>query len=327
MSQFDREMLRSELTGLAASGVYIGTSSWKYEGWLGQVYDPARYVYRSKFAKTRFERGCLTEYAEVFKTVCVDAAYYAFPAQKYLEGLAAQVPDDFQFAFKVTDDITIKRFPNLARFGLKAAQSNPNFLNADLFATAFLGPCSLIKSKTGILIFEFSHFHASDFTHGREFVSALDIFLGALPQGWRYGVEMRNRKWLQPDYFATLHRHGVAHVLNNWTDMPSVAEQMTLPGNETAGHMAARFLLKPGRNYEQAVALFQPYRQVQEPNEEARAAATQLAAEGVKKGARRPTFIYVNNRLEGNSPSTIAAILARLRAKREGTTDDAGTPE
>ena len=28
------------------------------------------------FAESRFEKNCLTEYAEVFKTVYVDAAYY-----------------------------------------------------------------------------------------------------------------------------------------------------------------------------------------------------------------------------------------------------------
>jgi uncharacterized protein YecE (DUF72 family) len=47
-------------------------------------------------------------YANVFKTVCVSAAYYNFPAIKYLEGLAAQAPPDFQFNFNVTDSITIK---------------------------------------------------------------------------------------------------------------------------------------------------------------------------------------------------------------------------
>ncbi len=30
---------------LAAQGVYIGTSSWKYPGWCGTLYDPARYEY------------------------------------------------------------------------------------------------------------------------------------------------------------------------------------------------------------------------------------------------------------------------------------------
>ena len=66
------------------------------------LYDCARYEYRGKFAETRFKRDCLREYAEVFKTVCVDAAYYTFPSQQYLEGMVNQTPDDFVFGLKVT---------------------------------------------------------------------------------------------------------------------------------------------------------------------------------------------------------------------------------
>jgi uncharacterized protein YecE (DUF72 family) len=65
----------------------VGTSSWKYEGWLGQLYSAERYEYRGRVAKSRFERDCLGEYAEVFKTVCVDAAYYTFPSVPYLNRL------------------------------------------------------------------------------------------------------------------------------------------------------------------------------------------------------------------------------------------------
>src|SRR6476646_3776336 len=104
------------------------------------LYDESRYAYRGKFAKSRFERDCLSEYAEVFKTVCVDAAYYTFPRPDYLQKLADAVPDDFRFGFKVTDTVTIKKFPKLNRFGEKAGQPNGDFLNADLFATAFLKP-------------------------------------------------------------------------------------------------------------------------------------------------------------------------------------------
>src|SRR2546427_5997960 len=107
---FDRERMKVKAAELAAKGVFIGTSSWKYEGWFDQLYTPARYEYRGKVAKTRFQRECLSEYAEVFKTVCVDAAYYTFPSQKYLEGMASQVKPDFRFAYKVTDEITIKKF-------------------------------------------------------------------------------------------------------------------------------------------------------------------------------------------------------------------------
>ena len=78
---FDRDAMKQKAANLAANGIFIGTSSWKYDGWFGQLYTPSRYEYRGKVAKTRFERDCLTEYAGVFKTVCVDAAITLFPAR------------------------------------------------------------------------------------------------------------------------------------------------------------------------------------------------------------------------------------------------------
>ena len=124
---FDREQIKEKATALAAKGVFIGTSSWKYDGWCDQLYTRARYEYRGKFAETRFNRDCLSEYAEVFKTVCVDAAYYTFPRPEYLHGLADAVPDDFRFGFKVTDALTIKKFPNHARHGARAGNRTQTF--------------------------------------------------------------------------------------------------------------------------------------------------------------------------------------------------------
>src|SRR6266704_2425788 len=109
----DRELIKGAVAKLATRGVFIGSSSWKYPGWRGQLYDGEKYVTRGTFSESRFNRDCLAEYAEVFKTVCVHAAYYKFPDQRYLEGMVSQVPADFQFAFKVTDEITVKRFTNL----------------------------------------------------------------------------------------------------------------------------------------------------------------------------------------------------------------------
>lgn len=308
---FAREQMKARVVELAAKGVFIGTSSWKYEGWLGQLYSPERYEYRGKVAETRFKRNCLTEYAEVFKTVCVDAAYYKFPDHRYLEGLVSQVPEDFQFGFKVTDDITLKRFTNLPRFGIRAGKPNENFLNADLFINAFLKPCEEFRQNVGLLMFEFSRFYSSDYAHGREFVAGLDTFLGKLPKGWPYAIEIRNHHWLQDDYFQCLSRHGVAHVFNSWDAMPPVSEQIALPHSQTNPNLsAARFLLKPGRKYEEAVKTFQPYREVKEPNLDARAAGKELIARGKKAGPDRKTFIYVNNRLEGNALGTIDAMVS-----------------
>jgi len=278
---FDRGKIKPSALQLASQGVFIGTSSWKYEGWLGQLYTPSRYEYRGKVAKTRFERDCLAEYAEIFETVCVDSAYYNFPSRDYLHKLADAVPDDFRFGLKVTDVITIRKFPNLARFGTKAGEPNRDFLNAELFATAFLKPCEEIRNKVGVLIFEFSRFWPSDYEHGRDFVSVLDAFLGKLPNGWPYAIELRNKHWLQAEYFGCLARHGVSHVFNSWDAMPSVGEQMALPCSRTNPSLiAARFLLKPGRKYEDAVKAFAPYDSTKEINQEARQAGTALVREG-----------------------------------------------
>src|SRR5579883_366941 len=270
--QFNRDELRRQMAELAGQGVFIGTSSWKYPGWCGTLYERERYEYRGKFAQSRFNRNCISEYAEVFKTVCVDAAYYTFPTEKYLSEMAQQTPADFRFAFKVTDIVTLKKFPNLDRFAELAGKPNENFLNAELFQESFLTPCESIRNSIGLLIFEFSRFWPSDYAHGRDFVADLEKFLSKLPPGWPYGVELRNRPWLRPQYFECLSRHGVTHVFNSWEAMPAVSEQMALPGSRTnPGLVATRFLLKPGRTYEEAVKTFEPYDSVKEVVPEARA--------------------------------------------------------
>jgi len=307
---FDRDKMKAAAATLAQRGVFIGTSSWKYPGWRGMLYADDRYIWRGRFSEARFDRLCLAEYAEVFKTVCVDAAYYKFPERAQLESLVSQVPGDFLFTLKVTDEITVKTFPNLPRFGLRAGRPNENFLNADLLASAFLTACEPFKANIGLVLFEFSHFHTADFARGRDFVEALDQFLGKLATGWRYGVEIRNRNFLHADYFATLTRHGVAHIYNSWGDMPPVSEQLALPGSRTrSDFFGVRFLLQPGRRYEEAVKLFRPYDRVRETNADGRAAGARLIKEIATGEGRTKAFIYVNNRFEGNALETIDAMI------------------
>jgi uncharacterized protein YecE (DUF72 family) len=304
-----RELSRAAHDLALSANLYLGTSSWKYEGWLGQLYDERRYLTRGKLSHKRFEAECLGEYAETLPSVCVDAGYYRFPSEKYLANLCAQVPENFRLGFKVTDEITVKKFPKLERFGDRAGSDNPNFLNARLFVDAFLGPLSPHRRKTGVLIFEFSAFYPTHFERLRDFIAALDEFLGHLPAGWQYGVEVRNAKLLRSEYFDVLRAHHVAHVFNSWTKMPPVEEQMAVPGAFTTDFYAARFLLRPGRAYEQAVKEFQPYAQTRERNQEARAALRSLIQRSAAQPTARPSYAFVNNRLEGNSPNTIAAAL------------------
>lgn len=299
------------LQNLGQNGLFLGTSSWKYPGWIGQLYEEQRYLTRSKFSNARFERECLSEYAETFQSVCVDASFYRFPDPKFLASIHEQVPDDFRFSHKVTDTVTTRHFPNLPRHGSHAGQRNPVFLDPGIFLNSFLKPMRRYQEQTGLLIFEFTRFKQGDFKRGREFLELLDRFLGALPtREWDFAIELRNPSLLRPEYFDLLNRHHVGHVYNHWQRMPASGEQIDLcPPDQLEGPCGMRLLLKPGRPYKEAVQSFQPYKQLQEERPEAREAATRFLRGSATKPLKRKAYVYVNNRLEGNALQTLAALL------------------
>jgi uncharacterized protein YecE (DUF72 family) len=164
-----------------------------------------------------------------------------------------------------------------------------------------------LKKKRGVIIFEFSAFFPTSGITYDLFVEMIDGFLGRLPQGFSYAVEIRNAEFLKAEYLAVLSAHGVAHVLNNWTKMPPIAEQIRMAGILTAPFSVARALLKPGRAYQDAVGLFQPYDAIKEENPEIRLGMADAVQRCIAEG--RELYAYVNNRAEGNSPKTIEAIL------------------
>ena len=302
--------LAPRLRTLADEGVYFGTSSWKYEGWIGSIYGEDRYRTRGKFSRKKFEDACLVEYAETFPTVCGDFAFYQFPSDAFWARLFGSTPPRFLFGFKVPEDITVASWPSHARYGTRAGTPNENFLNAAAFSRFFASRLAPYRDRVATLIFEFGTFNKSTFPTPAHFLARLDPFLAALPEGFRYDIEVRNPEYLSPEYFSLLGSRNVAHVFNGWTRMPRLEEQVAVPDAFTADFQVARALLRHGRAYDQAVGQFEPYRLIQEPNAGARDALTLLADRSLR--TRTPAFLFVNNRLEGHAPSTIESVVDRL---------------
>ena len=305
-STFDRDALAERLRNLADQGIYIGGSSWKYEGWIGQVYTRGNYLSRGRLSRRLFETTCLREYAQTFPTVCGDFAFYQFPTPEFWARLFELVPKGFQFAFKVPEQITCKMFPTHLRYGPQAGKENEAFLDAGMLREMFLRPLWPYRDKTALLIFEFGTFGRRAMAEPGEFLERLDPFLAALPPQFRYAVEVRNPEFLRPDYFACLRAHGVAHVYNAWARMPELSRQIVIPDSATAGFLVCRALLRQGRPYEDAVAMFSPYTEIRDPNPAARDALRVLIQQA--RDQRHMAFLFVNNRLEGNAPLTIMAI-------------------
>ena len=233
-----------------SSLIRFGTSTWTYEGWQGQVY-------KKTYAKSTFARECLGEYCQyqyqgepLFRTVGNDSTFYRPPTANQLRHYLNQIPEDFEMCFKVWEDITIPAYAKQARYGVKAGQPNPRFLDAKLFKDLVLTPYreANFQPHTGPFLFEFQRHGMST----EDFCLRLDTFFGQLPTDFRYAVEIRNAGLLGPEYGTTLEKHGVAHVYNHWSYMPGLAEQHDRLERFTAPFTVLRLLTPLKMTYEAA---------------------------------------------------------------------------
>ncbi|MBS0182072.1 MAG: DUF72 domain-containing protein [Nitrospira sp.] len=285
--------------------IRFGTSTWTYEGWQGQVY-------LKKYPNTSFARECLGEYCQYlhdgepcFRTVGNDSTFYRPPTANQLRHYLNQIPEDFEMCFKVWEELTIPQFAQQARYGVRAGQPNPRFLDAKVFNELVLSPYREAKFEphTGRFLFEFQRHGMSS----EEFCSRLDTFFSQLPKGFRYAVEIRNAGLLGPDYRKVLEHHGVAHVYNHWSYMPPLQEQhQRMEDRFTAPFTVLRLLTPLKMSYEAAKKRAEPYTRIVEELPEMRRDTVELVKKAV--GEKRKAYVLVNNRSEGNAPLTIKAL-------------------
>ena len=290
--------------------IRFGTSTWTYEGWRGQIY-------QRQYAKTTFARECLGEYCQylyngelVFRTVGNDSTFYRPPTTNQLRHYLKQIPEDFEMCFKVWEDITIPHYTQHARYGLKAGTPNPRFLDATLFSDLVLAPYreASFASHLGPFIFEFQrHGLTAD-----KFCSRLDRFLGQLPNEFRYAVEIRNPGLLGPNYRKVLERHEVAHVYNHWSYMPPLLQQHEqMEECFTAPFTVFRLLTPLNMSYETAKKRAAPYDKIVGDLPQMRKETVVLIKQAAAEN--RQAYVLVNNRSEGNAPTTIQALITSLR--------------
>lgn len=293
--------------------IRFGTSTWTYEGWQGQVY-------HRQYAKTAFPRECLGEYCQylhngepLFRTVGNDSTFYRPPTASQLRRYLNQIPNDFEMCFKVWEEITIPSFASHLRYGLKAGQTNPRFLDAKLFNELVLTPYREAKFEPhmGPFIFEFQR---SGLT-GNEFCSRLDRFFGQLPNDFRYAVEVRNAGVLGPDYQKVLESHGVAHIYNHWSYMPPLLQQhKQMEERFTAPFTVIRLLTPLNMSHEAAIKRAAPYNKIVGELPQMRQDTISLVKQAM--GENRQAYVLVNNRSEGNAPLTVQALVSCLRCEK-----------
>jgi uncharacterized protein YecE (DUF72 family) len=232
------------------------------------------------------------------------------PDRGLLEGAIRPAPAGFRLGLKAPEGITVSTWPKHARYGSRAGADNASFLDPAPFAQYFTRRLEPYGDRVGPLIFEFGTFNKQTFPTPADFYARLGPFLDALPGGFKYAIETRNEEYLTPDYCDILSRRNIAHCFNAWTRMPPLDEQAQIDDAYTADFTVVRGLLRPGSGYEDAVDTLQPYDRIQEPHERSRQGVVDIASRIIDR--KYEAYIFVNNRLEGNAPSTIDAVVEQL---------------
>jgi uncharacterized protein YecE (DUF72 family) len=288
------------------AGVLFGTASFAYEGWKGLVY-------HERYREATFKVDCLREYARhaPFKTVEFDFPFYRPPDEAQLLRYAARLPAGFPVVSKAWEELTMPRFPEVPRHSGRAGQPNPRYLDAGVFRSEILPAYEkAFSAHTGPFVFEFPTEWQPTPERRAAFLGGLDEFLGALPDGHRYAVEIRTPAYFERDYFDVLRRRGAAHVFNWWTRTPGLLEQWEAAQPHAVPFSVTRILVPPGVAYEDAVARFRPYDRMQAPREDMRRDLVRLIRHLTDAGG--DAFVLVNNRAEGCAPLTIQALAEEL---------------
>jgi uncharacterized protein YecE (DUF72 family) len=297
--------------------IWLGTSSWNYyPGWIGSVYTKERYTNKKgEFVQSRFDKNQIEEYVEKFSSVGNDASYYNPPTEKQLARFAEVLPQNFRMNFKVSKAFTLPKHD--WNHPLKG-QENKDFLNATSFMERFYNPIkNALGDRVGSFMFEMSPFY---FDRNPEytpewFVRKAFKFFEQIPQGdVKIGVEVRDPEFLEMKvhrYLDLLEYFGHSHILNEQSNMPPIHDQLAIPGIITSPYVIiARLLVRQFVKHNEAVEEFEPYDRTQLVLPQFRLAMVRLILLAIEND--RQLLANLNNRLEGNSPNTIANVLALL---------------
>ena len=262
--------------------IRIGTSSFSSKDWIGPFYPEGMQP-----------REFLKFYAQHFDTVEIDATYYRIPSKSMVEGWSNNTPEDF---------IISAKFPrSIVHAGEKASPDAGKILDRDHTyddRDIFLQNIAGLGKRLGTLVLQFPYFSKKHFANIGPFLEKLDRFLSDLPDGFSYGVEIRNRNWLKKEYAELLRSYKVAMVLADQAWMPHGDEIEKKFDPVTSDHMYVR-LIGDRKEIEAITKTWE--KEVLDRSERLDRWADMLA-----RTARRQinSLVYVNNHYAGHAPET-----------------------
>lgn len=286
-------------------GVRLGTSSWHFPGWKN-------IIWADTAAPGDLSRYGLSAYAQhpLFRTVCVDRSFYAPLSARQFATYARQVPDDFRFVVKAPNLLTS---PWLQGEGGARGKANTLFLDAGYAIEHFIGPVREgLDTVAGPLLFQFPPLGRTLTRAPERFIGQLQEFLGRLPKGPLYAVEMRDDRIINRRFFASLKETGVRYCLGVHPRMPPVAAQAAAMSGFGPGPLIVRWNLHSAYSYEDARMRFTPFDQLVDEDQATRESIARLCMASIAAG--QECTIIANNKAEGSAPLTLIKLAEEIIA-------------
>ncbi len=285
----------------------MGTSSWSFPGWRGIVYGNA--CSESQLARYGLEAVALHP---LLRAAGIDRTYYAPVRAATFAEYAKAVPGDFRFLVKAWEGLLLERFPRHERYGARSGSANPQFLDPVFATEQVISPAvEGLAAKLGTILFQFTPDRHGIFGDPPAFASRLRSFLGALPRGPLYAVELRTPSLLGADYVAALAETESTHAFVIHPAMPDLAAQHAIVGRVSDSRpLVVRWMLHAGLRYEEAARRFSPFSSLALEDPASRAAIAGLARAAA--GGGRDAIVIVNNKAEGSAPLSVAKLAAEI---------------
>ena len=267
-----RDMAKRQRT----PAIRLGTCSWGTTGWVGRVYAPGT-------PPAEF----ITQYAERFNTVEIDATFYAVPQTSTVDGWRDRTPDGFLFAAKAPQAITHEKF----------------LVDCGGELNAFLKTLARLDRKLGPILLQFPYFARKTGVTQELFLERLVPFLDAAPlDEYSFVVEVRNKPWLNEALFEPLRERRVTLALIDHPWMPRPPALLAHDGLITGPMAYIRWL---GERY----GIEKITKTWGEPViDRSRDLESWVPAIKAALDKQLPIFGYVNNHYSGHAPHDVALL-------------------
>ncbi|MCW8849430.1 MAG: DUF72 domain-containing protein [Melioribacteraceae bacterium] len=274
----------------------IGTCSWKYDSWQGLVYP--------EFGTFNY----LEEYSKKYNSVEIDQWFWSLhpnnkiilPNSNVVEEYYSSTPENFKFTVKIPNSITLTH-------PYKSKEINKHFLSSDLME-AFLDSIKMLKSKIGMLMFQFEYLNKQKMSSQLEFQQRLEELFVRLDRQYNYAVEIRNPNFLNEQMFSVLNNHDISFVFLHGYYMPPIFETYSKFSEFIKKRSVIRLHGFDRKGIELKTKKI--WNEIVDPKDEDIQKVVEMVIKLLEQ--KVDTYLNVNNHFEGSAPLTINKIVKRL---------------